>query len=72
MKWQYKLSEKSMHNGWLYVEMREGMYGLLLAGLLAQELLEKTCGNITLDQSSFVLLPIILGKNMWGKDMQSI
>ena len=30
-----------MHDVWVYVEIRKGMYSLLQAGLLAQELLEK-------------------------------
>ena len=41
VKQQYKLSEKVMHNGWLYVEIRKGVYDLPQSGLLAQEFLEK-------------------------------
>ena len=29
-----------MHNGWMYVEIRKGMYGLPQAGLSVQELLK--------------------------------
>ena len=38
---KYKLMEKAMPDGHVYVEIRQGMYGLPQAGLLAQELLEK-------------------------------
>ena len=37
----YKLREKVNKNGYVYVEIQGGMYGLPQAGLLAQELLEK-------------------------------
>ena len=37
---EYNLREK-VCNGNTYVEIRKGMYGLLLAGILAQQLLEQ-------------------------------
>ena len=37
----YKLKEKTTSEGYIYVEIRKGMYGLPQTGLLAQELLEK-------------------------------
>ena len=39
VKQHYKLSEKAMHDGWVYVEIRKGMYSLPQVGLLPQELL---------------------------------
>ena len=38
---EYKLMEKVTPDGYVYVEIRKGMYGLPQAGLIAQELLEK-------------------------------
>ena len=38
---EYNLREKVTPDGYLYVEVRAGMYGLPQAGILAQELLEK-------------------------------
>lgn len=38
---QYDLAAKSSNDGYVYVEVRRGMYGLPHAGLVAQELLEK-------------------------------
>ena len=37
----YELQKKVTSEGWVYVEIRKGMYGLPQAGSLAQELLEK-------------------------------
>ena len=36
---QYGLQDKATSDGFVYVEIRKGMYGLPQAGLLAQELL---------------------------------
>ena len=61
---QYELQSKVASEGWVYIEIRKGMYGLQQAGLLAQELLTKgspdmgthranlppDCGHITQDQ----------------------
>ena len=38
---QYALEEKATEDGWVYVEIQKGMYGLPQAGLLAQELMEQ-------------------------------
>ena len=38
---EHKLSEKVTPEGWVYVEVCNGKYGLLQVGLLAQELLAK-------------------------------
>ena len=37
---QYKLQEKATHDGWIYIKCAKGMYSLLQAGSLANELLE--------------------------------
>ena len=38
---QYNLAAKVTKDGYVYIQVRKGMYGLLQAGKLAQELLEK-------------------------------
>ena len=38
---QYELQKKVTGERWVYSEIQKGMYGLPLAGLLAQELLEQ-------------------------------
>ena len=38
---EYNLQEKATKDGYVYIEVRKGMYGLPQAGLLAQNLLEK-------------------------------
>ena len=38
---QYNLHDLATKDGWVYVAMKKGMYGLHMAGILAQELLEK-------------------------------
>ena len=38
---QYNLKDIITSDGYVYMEVRRGMYGLPQAGLLAQELLEK-------------------------------
>ena len=37
----YKLQQKATPNGYVYVAIKKGMYGLPQAGILAQALLEK-------------------------------
>ena len=37
----YNIKEKATEDGFVYVEIRKGMYGLPHAGLIANELLEK-------------------------------
>jgi len=39
-KQQYKLHDK-IHNGYVYMEIRRGMYGLPQSGMLANKLLKK-------------------------------
>ena len=36
---EYQLQDKATQDGWVYVEVQKGMYGLTQAGLLAQEVL---------------------------------
>ena len=38
---EYKLQNKETKNGYVYLEIRKGVYGLPQAGVLAQKLLEK-------------------------------
>ena len=38
---EYKLKDIATAEGFVYIEVRKGMYGLPQAGLLAQQLLEK-------------------------------
>jgi len=38
---QYNLTSKVTKDGYVYIEIRRGMYGLPQSGLLAQQLLEK-------------------------------
>ena len=38
---QYELRKKATSEGWVYIEIQEGMYGSWQVGLLAQELLEQ-------------------------------
>jgi hypothetical protein len=35
-------------DGWVYIEIRKGMYGLKQAGFLANQLLQKTSGTLWL------------------------
>ena len=38
---QYKLNEKVNLNGYVYVKIQKGMYGLQQAGSISQQLMEK-------------------------------
>ena len=38
---EYKLQNKETKDGYVYLEIRKGMYGLPQAGILAQKLLDK-------------------------------
>ena len=38
---QYNLEDKVTPDGWVYLEVRKGIYGLPQAGILAHKLLEK-------------------------------
>jgi hypothetical protein len=50
---QHKLNEKVSKDGYVYVEIRRGMYGLPQAGRIAQELLEKRLNERGYYQSKF-------------------
>ena len=43
--------EKVTNDGWVYIEIRKGMYGLPQAGLLAQEFLEQQLAKNEYTQS---------------------
>jgi hypothetical protein len=49
----YNLREKASKDGFVFVEIRQGMYGLPQAGLIAQELLEKRLNARGYYQSKF-------------------
>ena len=49
----YKLKEKANKDGFVFVEIRRGMYGLPQAGIIAQELLEKRLNERGYQQSKF-------------------
>ena len=53
---EYKLHEsgKAMADGFVYVEVRKGMYGLPQAGILAQQLLERRLNKKEYFQSTLV------------------
>ena len=48
----YKLHEKATDDGWVYMEIKRGMYGLPQAGLIAQQLLEKRLNKHGYKQSA--------------------
>ena len=50
---EYELAEKVCKNGFIYIEVRKGMYGLLQADLLAQQLLEERLGKHGYVQSKY-------------------
>ena len=50
----YNLVSKVDKNGFVYLEIRRGMYGLTLAGILAQQLLEKQLNYKGFNQDSLV------------------
>ena len=51
---EYKLKDKVTTEGYIYLEVRKGMYGLPQAGLLAQELLEKRLKKHRYTQSKLI------------------
>lgn len=51
---EYKLREKVDENGYVYIEIQKGMYGLPQAGILAQELLEKRLKEFGYTQSKII------------------
>ena len=42
------------HNGWVYVEIRKGIYGLLQAGILANKLLATRLREFGYEQSTII------------------
>ena len=50
---QYNLREKATPDGWIYVAVKKGMYGLPQAGILAQELLKTRLNAHGYQQSKF-------------------
>ena len=53
---QYNLEDRVAPYGWVYLEMRNGLYGLPQAGILAHKLLEKT-----LNKKGYVKLKLTPG-----------
>ena len=51
---EYKLREKATAEGYVYLEIRKGMYGLPQAGLLAQQLLEERLAKHGYTQSKLI------------------
>jgi hypothetical protein len=51
---EYNLRDKADENGYVYVEVRKGMYGLPQAGILAQELLEERLAKHGYTQSKII------------------
>ena len=50
----YDLATKLKNDGYVYIEIRRGMYGLSQSGLLAQQLLEKLLNAEGYNQNTFV------------------
>jgi hypothetical protein len=51
---EYKLREIATPDGFVYIEIRKGMYGLPQAGIIAQQLLEKRLAKVGYHQSKIV------------------
>jgi len=62
---EYKLRNKATPDGSIYIVADKGMYGLLQAGLLANELLEKRLNENRYRQSKLV-------PGVWEHDWQPI
>ena len=52
---QYNLKEKAMKDGYIYVAIKRGMYGLPQASILAQDLLVKRLNKHGFTQSKYIL-----------------
>ena len=48
------LDERATNDGWVFAEVRKGMYGLLHVGLLAQDLLQERLATNGCIQSKFM------------------
>jgi hypothetical protein len=62
---QYNLKDKVSKDGYVFVEIRRGMYGLPQAGIIAQELLEKRLNARGYYQSKFT-------PGLWTHETRSI
>ncbi len=62
---QYRLANTVTPNGYLYIEIRRRMYGLLQDGLIANRLLEKRLNRAGYRQSD-------LTPGLWKHDWQPI
>jgi hypothetical protein len=51
---EYNLHEKATNDGYVYIEIQKGMYGLPQAGIIAQQLLEKRLEKVGYHQSKIV------------------
>jgi hypothetical protein len=51
---EYKLDQKVTTDGFIYTEIRKGMYGLPQAGIIVQELLAKRLGKHGYSQSAII------------------
>ena len=51
---EYKLDEIVTQDGWVYIEICRGMYGLPQSGILAQEQLEKRLNKHGYKQSTII------------------
>ena len=51
---EYKLKDIATAEGFVYIEVRKGMYGLPQAGLLAQQLLERRLQKHGYEQSNII------------------
>jgi hypothetical protein len=51
---EYKLHELVMEVGYIYCEIRKGIYGLLQAGITAQELLQEQLAKVGYYQSKII------------------
>ncbi len=61
----YKLNDKAMSDGFIYIKIQKGMYGLPQAGILAQELLKKC-----LNKHGYCQSPLTPG--LWRHDFRPI
>jgi hypothetical protein len=61
----YKLNNKATSNGFIYIKIQKGMYGLPQAGILAQELLKKR-----LNKHGYCQSPLTPG--LWRHDYRPI
>jgi hypothetical protein len=61
----YKLNDKATSDGFIYIKIQKGMYGLPQAGILAQELLKKC-----LNKHGYCQSPLTPG--LWRHDFRPI